>query len=123
MFKKILSQRKFQKAAALKSHRQVLEKNVARTRTLIETIDKTIKHLKGTNKMKSEDLFTGFCVGAGKDRFNQAFNRYGTTIDCKVSGKDTGGALCILELNNTGWPRHVNPEQDEYPVASRHRTT
>src|ERR1051326_1808182 len=50
--KEILSQRKFEKVAALKSHRQVLEKNITRTRTLIETIDKTIKHLKGKKKMK-----------------------------------------------------------------------
>src|SRR6201984_2280602 len=40
--KEILSQRKFERVAALKSHRQVLEKNATRTRTLIETIDKTI---------------------------------------------------------------------------------
>jgi DNA-binding transcriptional MerR regulator len=112
--KEILSQRKFEKVAALKSHRQVLEKNVTRTRTLIETIDKTISHLKGTKNMKSEELFMGFSVGAGKDRFNEGFNRYGTTIDCKVSGKDTGGAMCVLEVNNTGWPRHVNPDQDEW---------
>src|SRR6266704_5872718 len=63
--KEILSQRKFEKVAALKSHRQVLEKNVTRTRTLIETIDKTIKHLKGTKKMKNEELFMGFSVAAG----------------------------------------------------------
>lgn len=112
--KEILSQAKFQKAAALRSHRKVLEKNVTRTRTLIETIDKTIQHLKGTKKMKSEELFAGFSVAAGKDRFNEGFNRYGTTIDCKVSGKDTGGAMCVLEVNNTGWPRHTNPEQDEW---------
>ncbi len=112
--KRILGQAKFQKAAALRSHRKVLEKNVTRTRTLIETIDKTIKHLKGTKKMKSEELFTGFSVAAGKDRFNEGFDRDGTTIDCKVSGKDTGGAMCVLELNNTGWPRHLNPEQDEW---------
>ena len=110
----ILSQRKFEKLAALKSHRQVLEKNVTRTRTLIETIDKTISHLKGTKKMKSEELFMGFSIGAGKDRFNNGFNRYGTTIDCKLSGKDTGGAMCVLEVNNTGWPRHVNRDQDEW---------
>lgn len=79
--KGILSQRKFEKIAALKSHRQVLEKNVTRTRTLIETIDKTISHLKGTKKMKSEELFTGFKIGAGEDRFNDGLNRYGTTID------------------------------------------
>src|SRR3954447_18591515 len=101
--KEILSQRKFEKASALKSHRQVLEKNVARTRTLIETIDKTISHLKGTKKMKSEELFKGFSVGAGKDRFNEGFTHEGTKIDCKVSGKDTGGALCVLEVNDTGW--------------------
>jgi len=110
----ILSQRQFGKIAALKSHRRVLEKNVTRTRTLIETIDKTISHLKGARKMKSEELFMGFSIGAGKDRFNDGFNRYGTTIDCKVSGKDTSGAMCVLEVNNTGWPRHVNRDQDEW---------
>jgi DNA-binding transcriptional MerR regulator len=112
--KEILSQRKFEKVAALKSHRRVLEKNVTRTRTLIETIDKTISHLKGRKKMKSVELFMGFRIGAGKDRFNDGFNRYGTTIDCKVSGKDTGGTMCVLEVNNTGWPRHVNQDQDEW---------
>src|ERR1051325_718516 len=110
----ILSQRNFEKIAALKSHRRVLEKKVTRTRTLIETIDKTISHLKGTKKMKSEELFRGFRIGVGKDRFNDGFNRHGTTVDCKVSGKDTGGAMCVLEVNNTGWPRHVNRDQDEW---------
>ena len=95
-------------------HREVLEKNVARTHTLIETIDKTIRHLKGTKKMKSEELFMGFSVGAGEDRFNEGFTHDGTKIDCKLSGKDTDGAMCVLELNNTGWPRHVNRDQDEW---------
>lgn len=112
--KEVLGQAKFQKAAALRSHRTILEKNALRTRTLIETIDKTIQHLKGTKKMKSEELFTGFSVAAGKDRFNNGFNRNGTTIDCKVSGKDTAGAMCVLELNDTGWPRHINQDQDEW---------
>ena len=112
--KEILSQRKFERVGALESHRQVLEKKATRSRTLIETIDKTIGHLKGTKKMKSEELFKGFSIGAGRDRFNDGFNRHGTTIDCKVSGKDTGGAMCVLEVNNTGWPRHVNRDQDEW---------
>ena len=59
-------------------------------------------------------MFAGFSVAAGQDRFNDGFNRYGTTIDCKVSAKDTGGAMCVLEVNNSGWPRHVNPDQDEW---------
>jgi DNA-binding transcriptional MerR regulator len=112
--KEILGRRKFEKVAALNSHRRVLEKNVTRTRTLIETIDKTIQHLKGTKKMKSEEMFMGFSVGAGKDRFNEGFKHDSTRIDCKVSGKDTGGAMCVLEVNDTGWARHVNRDQDEW---------
>src|SRR5215510_8826136 len=48
--KRILGQARFQKAAALRSHRKVLEQGATRTRTLIETIDKTLQHLKGTKK-------------------------------------------------------------------------
>ena len=40
---------------------QVPQKNVARTRMLIETIE----HLKGTKKMKTEEMFLGFSVAAG----------------------------------------------------------
>src|SRR5437879_5683238 len=43
--KRILGRADFEKVAALQSHRQVLEKNLARTRTLLETLDKTIQHL------------------------------------------------------------------------------
>ena len=64
--------------------------------------------------MKSEEMFAGFSVSAGKDRFNESFTHDGTKIDCKVSGKDTGGAMCVLEVNNTGWARHVNRDQDEW---------
>jgi DNA-binding transcriptional MerR regulator len=58
--KKILSRRDFDKIAALESHRKVLRKNLAHTRKLIQTIDKTIEHLKGTKKMKNQELFAGF---------------------------------------------------------------
>src|SRR4051795_7566929 len=42
--KRILGRRDFEIAAALQSHRKVLETNLARTRTLIETVDKTLGH-------------------------------------------------------------------------------
>jgi len=112
--KEILGRADFEKVAALDSHRGVLENEAARIRILIETINKTVRHLKGAKKMSSEELFAGFNVGTGQDRFNDGFNRHGTTIDCKVSAKDTGGAMCVLEVNDTGWPRHVNPDQDEW---------
>ena len=57
----------YDRHAALKSHRKVLEKDVVRMRTLIDTIDKTIDHLKGTKKMNSsEELFAGFGVAGGR---------------------------------------------------------
>src|ERR671919_763211 len=63
--KRILERADFENVAALESHRQVLEKNLTRTRSLLETIDKTIQHLKGTKKMKGEEMFAGFSVSAG----------------------------------------------------------
>ena len=58
--KRILGRADFEIVAALQSHRKVLQKNLTRTHALIETIDKTIKHLKGKMKMKTEELFAGF---------------------------------------------------------------
>jgi DNA-binding transcriptional MerR regulator len=57
---KILGKKDFDQIGALSSHRQVLLKNLQRTRKLIKTIDKTIEHLKGNKKMKEEDLYCGF---------------------------------------------------------------
>src|SRR5580765_8389280 len=45
--KQILGRADFEKVAALASHRDVLEQKLARTRTLLNTIDRTINHLKG----------------------------------------------------------------------------
>jgi len=58
--KSILDQPDSEKITALKSHRKLLEKNLNRTRELIQTIDKTLDHLKGKTKMKSEEMFVGF---------------------------------------------------------------
>src|SRR5580658_8421567 len=83
--KQILGRADFEKVAALQSHRKVLQKNLARTRKLIETIDKTIQHLKGTKKMKSKEMFVGFSVAAGDDRFGEHIKLGGEANDCKVS--------------------------------------
>src|SRR6202000_1262009 len=95
--KRTLGRADFEKANALQSHREVLEGNLARTRKLIDTIDRTITHLDGTMKMESEDMFIGFSVGAGKDRFDENIRLGGEPIDCKVSAGDTDGALCVFE--------------------------
>jgi quercetin dioxygenase-like cupin family protein len=82
---------------------------------LTETIDKTIRHLKGTKKMKSQELFAGFSVAAGDDRFREHIKLGGEPNDCKVSGRDTGGAMCAFEFTGSGGgPRHLHYEQDEW---------
>lgn len=114
--KQILSQRNFEVAAALRSHRKELEKTLTRTGQLLETIDKTIQHLKGKSKMKSEEMFVGFSVGAGSDRFGEDIKLGGTAPHhCKVSAKDTGGAMCAFEFTGgAGGPKHLHHEQDEW---------
>ncbi len=113
--KDILGRPDFEKAAALISHREVLEETLARTRTLLQTIDKTAEHLKGGKHMTNEELFVGFTVAAGRDRFDEHISLGDEPIHCKVSGRDTGGALSVFEFTGThGGPRHLHREQDEW---------
>ena len=115
--KRILGRADFEKVAALQSHRKVLQKNLAQTRRLIETIDKTIQHLKGTRKMKNKEMFAGFSVAAGADRFGEHIKLGGPggePNDCKVSAQDTDGALCVFEFTGGGWPLHLHHDQDEW---------
>lgn len=67
--KAIIGRPDFEKARALMAHREVLEETLSRTRTLLQTIDKTVEHLKGVTPMENEELFAGFAVAAGRDRF------------------------------------------------------
>ena len=111
----VLGRADFEKVAALESHRKVLQKNLSRTHKLIETIDHTIKHLKGTMKMKTEEMFAGFSVAAGEDRFSEHIKLGGEPNDCKVSAKDTNGAMCVFEFNGSGGgPPHLHHDQDEW---------
>ncbi|MDB6053070.1 MAG: hypothetical protein JWN25_593 [Verrucomicrobiales bacterium] len=113
--KGILGRADFEKLAALQSHRKVLQKNLGRTHKLIETIDKTIQHLKGTKKMKSQEMFAGFSVAKGESRFGDKVKLGGEPNDCKVSARDTGGAMCVFEFTGSGGgPNHLHHEQDEW---------
>jgi quercetin dioxygenase-like cupin family protein len=82
---------------------------------LMETIDRTTGHLNGTKRMEDKDMFAGFSVGAGEDRFNERIKLGDEPNDCKVSSKDTNGAMCVFEFNGTGGgPRHLHYDQDEW---------
>jgi len=116
--KQVLGRAEFERVAALQSHRQVLEEKLTRTRSLLGTVDKTIAHLKGRKKMTTEEMFVGFSVAAGKDRFNEQIKLGGPSgepNDCKVSGKDTDGAMCVFEFTGaSGGPPHRHHDQDEW---------
>ena len=113
--RQILGRADFQRVTALRSHRAVLEASLARTRRLLETIDATISHLEGQANMTAEQLFDGFRVAAGEDRFGEHLTFGGEPSDCKLSARDTNGALCIFELaGHVGWPKHSHHEQDEW---------
>lgn len=113
--RQLLGRPDFQRVNALRSHRAALEERLARTRQLLETIDHTIDHLEGRKPMKEEQIFAGFTVAAGDDRFGERVRLGGEPNDCKVSGSDTGGALSVFEFRGrNGWPRHSHHEQDEW---------
>jgi DNA-binding transcriptional MerR regulator len=56
----ILGRRDFDALAALENHRQALGKRVERLGRLIQTVDDTIRHLKGQKTMSQKQLFAAF---------------------------------------------------------------
>ena len=58
--KKIMGRRDFDVLVALQGHRAALGRQASRINRLIETVDKTIQHLKGKADMSVNDLFKGF---------------------------------------------------------------
>lgn len=60
MIQRIVSSPDFDKAAALRSHRDQLVKETARTAALIRTIDKTLAHLEKEVPMKDDEMYSGF---------------------------------------------------------------
>jgi DNA-binding transcriptional MerR regulator len=57
---RILSANDFDKIESLTAHKTRLQSHLARTTTLIETIDKTISHIRGKTTMRDAEMFDGF---------------------------------------------------------------
>ena len=110
-----LDRPEFENVNALQAHREVLEENIERTRALIDTIDNTLRHLKGAATMKNEEMFKGFSIPAGKGRFDEKIQLGGEPNDCKVSSQDTLGAMSVFEFTGSSCgPRHAHHQQDEW---------
>lgn len=58
----------------------------------------------------------GFVVRSGQDRFSTPIRFLNGRFDIKVSGRDTGGRLCVIDTVRSapgGPPVHVHEAQDE----------
>lgn len=73
----ILKRSDFDQMLALSSHRKRLQQNVMRTKKLILTIDKTIEHLKGTKKMKDNEIYLGFSKEKQTEYQDYLIHRFG----------------------------------------------
>lgn len=58
--KDIMGRHDFDVLGALESHKEALNKQVARLGRLIQTVDNTIDYLKGKQTMSEKDIFVGF---------------------------------------------------------------
>jgi MerR family transcriptional regulator, thiopeptide resistance regulator len=82
---KLLVRGDFDKIVALSSHRQVLMKNLQRTRKLIKTIDITIEHLQGTKKMKESEIYYGFSKEKQAEYERQLIDRFGDKVKVSIA--------------------------------------
>jgi MerR family transcriptional regulator, thiopeptide resistance regulator len=64
--KKVVGRGDSEQLSALYSHRKSLHQEWEKMGKLLNTIDKTIQHLKGKNKMTDEEIFDGFSIGLVK---------------------------------------------------------
>ena len=73
----ILDQPGFDTIRALEAHRDELQQRQTRLRVLVDTVDKTIRHLQGEINMKDNQFFDGFDEEQVKEYARQAAEEYG----------------------------------------------
>lgn len=77
----VLGKSDFDTIRALKIHRHSLEQNLDRTKRLIKTIDQTMKHLRGKQKMDTAHLYDGFDPEKQKDYEQYLVKHHGTVAE------------------------------------------
>ncbi len=76
----ITKQPDFDRAQALKTHREAILRKTTRLKELVETIDKTIKQLNGEKNMREKELFKGFSPEEQAAHEEYLVNRYGDKV-------------------------------------------
>lgn len=73
----IIDQPDFDLMYALESHKRALLQKVDRLNSLLETVDQTMKHIRGEIKMSQEDFYKGFDEEKQKEYAKEAQRRWG----------------------------------------------
>lgn len=75
---RLLDRPDFDQKVALRLHRQKLLKRMERIRSLVKTIDKTIKHIEGERQMKETEYYFGFVTKEKQDEYEKMLiDRFG----------------------------------------------
>lgn len=98
--KRIVSDPDFDPLTALESHRNILEKNLNQAKKLIETIDKTIAHLRGKQPMKLENIFEGFDEEK-QSHYENFLQTYGVSKEMIESSKEN-----VKHWDEAAWLAH-----------------
>jgi MerR family transcriptional regulator, thiopeptide resistance regulator len=76
----ILDHPGFDLIKSLQQHREAIQQQMTRLSHLIQTIDKTILHLKGEQEMPTAELFSGFDEETQAQYEEEVSQRYGDTL-------------------------------------------
>ncbi|TXK85479.1 MerR family transcriptional regulator [Paenibacillus sp. N3.4] len=77
---RVMNSDTFDQLEALQTHKKQISQQRNRMSQLLDTIDKTIEHLKGEAAMKSEDLYLGFDSEKQAKYENEITEKYGSEI-------------------------------------------
>lgn len=77
--KTILGTADFDIHSALLSHRKLLLQKITRLESLVNTVDKTIKHLKGEIEMKDQEYYSGFSKEQQQKYEGEIRQKFGNT--------------------------------------------
>jgi DNA-binding transcriptional MerR regulator len=114
---RIISSPDFDKVKALESHRKILKKNLNQTKMLLETVDKTITHLRGKEMMKLEETFHGF--NAEKQKMYEDF-LVDSGIDQNILQQSKEKTKTWTKEQWQEYKKHMDKIHDELASAIEH---
>ncbi len=120
--KALLRRADFDLLAALEGHKRQLAGQVARLEQLIETVEQTIRHLRGEIAMNTEDLYAGFDEEQQKRYAEEASQRWGAEVVAESSrrwnAKTPAQKNALLAENN----QITQAIADAMPLGPEHPT-